>query len=103
MTPTQSYGEFAETFQELCDVLQLEAHWSAEELLCLEPRLASRSPRILISFAPGYWRTYAQRSGAAKAQARSAVLQLLTSKLPALRALGKDEVYAIRAVMTGGI
>lgn len=103
MTQTQSHREFAETFRELCDELELEPHWGAEELFCLEPRPASRCPRILISFAPGYWRTYAQRSGAAKAQARSAVLQLLTRKVTALQELGKDEVYAIRAVMTGGI
>lgn len=103
MNETQAQLEFTESFREFCDALKVEPKWNNEELFCLEPHAASNSPRILISFAPGYWRVYVQRSSAAKAQARSAVLGLLASRLPTLRNLGRDEVYAIRAAMTGGI
>lgn len=103
MTQTLAQSEFAETFKEFCEQLKLEHSWSGEELLCLNPLPASTSPRILINFAPEYWRIYAQRSGAAKAQARAAVLGVLTRKLPALRSHDRHEVYTIRAVMIGGI
>jgi hypothetical protein len=64
---------------------------------------SSQSPRILVSFASGYWRAYDQRSTVARALARSNVVANLTAQVQALEALGRGEVYAMCAEMTGGI